>query len=821
MKAMKFVLVCAPLVLAGVFPMMVQAATSPLTVEPRQWHQIVIPADPAGNTLVDLFSDELNMQDFSRTWIVWRYDGSSGEYKRVEIDEPLVAGEGYWFIQVTSSDVALSLPDNVPPVTGSSFTGCDSSNGCVGIELPTVAGRLTWSMLGAPLDVPVAENSFTFVRKQGTQCLNGCTLQEASDNGLAASSLVWYDAANEQYLDFTDSPALSPWQAGWYSTEADPLGSSAQAMILIDLPNSCVSTACENVNINGPRVKWQPLSLDVSGPAATETDESPNPFLDIRLSVTFTAPSGNQVVVPGFFAGDGAGNGRGNVWRALFSPDESGNWAYVVSFRQGNNLAVSDNATGGSILSADGASGSFVIAERDPEAPGLLADGRLEYIGEHYLKQADGGYWIKGGIDSPENFFGYAGFDNTVNQSGGAGTDGLQDDVHRYEPHVDDWNTGDPNFTSEDTGVDGKGIIGAVNYLSGQDVNSIYFLPMNLGGDGRETYPFVGASGSEFDNSHYDVSKLHQWNIVLDHMQRKGISAHFVLAETEGGNTNWLDNGQLGVERKLYYREMIARFSYLNGIKWNLSEESRYGTDRHIEFARYIRSLDWADHQIAVHTNRDSPGNTYNDLLGQPDFDTTSIQFSPRNADNYVETWRKNSANAGVKWVVEMDEIGPASTGLTDTNADSLRTEVLYPTLFSGGHIEWYFGYHSLPLGGDMRTENFRTRESMFRFMTYARNFMMDNLPFWEMSPNDEALSGGDSGDQVFEKPGQVYALYLQDGSSGRTLLVAQGSYSARWFNPRTGLFTGDTSNLSGTSLALGSSPNGQSEDWVVLISRN
>ena len=171
-------------------------------------------------------------------------------------------------------------------------------------------------------------------------------------------------------------------------------------------------------------------------------------------------------------------------------------------------------------------------------------------------------------------------------------------------------------------------------------------------------------------------------------MQNKGIVAHMVLAETEAGNSEWLDDGELGVERKLFYREMVARFSYLLGVKWNISEESRFGTEKHKAFAAHIRSLDWAEHPLAVHTFLNRPEETYDDLLSDPSFDTSSIQFSPSNANDFVETWREKSAAAGKPWVIDMDEVGPAQTGLTDANADSLRRSVLYPVYFSGGNLE-------------------------------------------------------------------------------------------------------------------------------------
>jgi hypothetical protein len=63
--------------------------------------------------------------------------------------------------------------------------------------------------------------------------------------------------------------------------------------------------------------------LSFTGPNASETTASPNnPFLDYRLNVTFTGPSGQKYVVPGFFDGDGNGGGTGNVWRARFAPDQ-------------------------------------------------------------------------------------------------------------------------------------------------------------------------------------------------------------------------------------------------------------------------------------------------------------------------------------------------------------------------------------------------------------------------------------------------------------------------------------------------------------------
>lgn len=563
---------------------------------------------------------------------------------------------------------------------------------------------------------------------------------------------------------------------------------------------------------------WHPTVISFSGPLASESDNNPNPFLDFRLQVYFISPGGEVYNVPGFFAGDGQGNGDGDVWQARFSPDEVGSWHYCASFRSGTDIAV-ELYEAGSPLSFDGASGSFTVTESALDEEGFLGWGRLEYTNSHYLKFRDGPYWIKGGTNSPENFLGYRGFDNTVDQGGV-----VNGFVHHYSTHFGDWNPGDPNFVNEDGTYDAKGIIGALNYLGEKNVNSIYFLPMNLGGDGQDTYPFINPGGSHFDNTHYDISKLYQWNIVFEHAQRQGVALHIVLNETEAQNRMWLDNGTLGVERKLFYRELAARFAYLLAIKWNLSEESVFSTSQLFDFAKYLGAQDWADHVIAVHTPSNNTA-IYPPLMGNPLFSATSFQYRKDGANDYTELWRTESETAGRPWVVDMDENNPAAIGLTDNNADELRKEILYDVYFSGGNIEWYAGYHDPPLGGDMQLENFRTRETMWNYMWYARRFMEENLPFWEMNPADELLDGEADdfgGGEVFAKEGEIYAIYLPSAMLTGTLDVgnSNGDYHIQWYNPRSGDFISPsvTTTVTNGVLPLGSAPFEPDEDWVILV---
>jgi hypothetical protein len=498
--------------------------------------------------------------------------------------------------------------------------------------------------------------------------------------------------------------------------------------------------------------------------------------------------------VPGFFAGDGLGGDSGNQWMARFSPDEEGEWTYAVSFAAGTEVALDLDLGTGTAEAPDGTTGLFDVADTDKSAPDFRATGRLLYAGDHFLRTQAGAVWIKGGADSPENFLGYAGFDNTVDQTGGVNTDGLTDGLHGYDPHVADWNDGDPDWND---GA-GKGIIGALNYLASVHVNSIYFLPCNLGGDGRETYPYV----SPTDLMHIDLSKLEQWEVVFTHAEELGIALHFVLSETETDNENLHDDGTLGPERKLFYRELIARFGHHQGLFWNIGEENDYSTAHQIEFASYIRDMDPMDHSITVHTHANNPAGQYDPLVGETMFELTSIQLSPTNADQYTEDWRTHSADAGRPWVVMLDEIGPAGTGVTDTNAAQIRRETLWPAYLSGsGGVEWYFGYHSLPLGGDMRCEDFRTRADMWQYTWVARQFV-EALPLPDMEPDDSLLSVEG---QVLYQAGVVYAVYLPSGGSASLDLSAEsGDFQLRWYDVEDGQYGTPSTVTAGGSVDLG-----------------
>ncbi len=599
--------------------------------------------------------------------------------------------------------------------------------------------------------------------------------------------------------------------------------SLAPAAFLAILACSIPSRAEEaDVVVEGAARVWHPMALNFRGPAAKEADDRPNPFLDHRLQVRFTSPDGRTFDVPGFFDGDGRGNGAGDRWRARFTPDRPGTWSYRASFRAGPRVAVDQSPEAGMPTSFDGASGTFDVAERDATSPGFLRWGRLGYVGGHYLKFQDGPYWIKGGTDEPENFLAYEGFDDTPPS-------------HDFADHEEDWRPGDPDWGNGR----GRAIIGALNYLASRHVNSIYFLTMNVGGDGKDVWPWAGEvdrKGSPAnDNLHYDVSKLAQWEAVFDHAQRKGIALHVVFNEAEEPNKRELDDGELGDERKLYYREMIARFGHHPALQWNLCEEYNIGLDlgpdRVREFARYVREVDPYDHPITVHSAGD-PVKALAFTFGDPAFDLTSVQLNQRRIDLVTEALREATDRAGRPLPIAMDEFtvdkGQDESFVPVDDATLQRKQKLWPTYLSGGTIEFI-------LEGLLDAGSFKTpeRQALWDSTWHAREFL-EELPFWEMQPLDRLSRGAATipvgmgrgktsalGAQVFARPGDVYAVYLPDADPAGEIDLSgpKHAYSLRWYNPRTGAFEGEASRIQGGGWApLGGPPRDPDEDWVALI---
>ncbi|HIJ66851.1 MAG TPA: DUF5060 domain-containing protein [Planctomycetes bacterium] len=580
---------------------------------------------------------------------------------------------------------------------------------------------------------------------------------------------------------------------------------------LVLYPSLTLAKMAEEV-ISGQLKKWHRITLTFDGPITNEGAED-NPFLNYRLDVIFTNGK-NRYIVPGFYAADGnagqTGENSGNKWRVHFVPDEIGQWNYSAIFAQGKNIALK-SFQGNKPF----ASGQFTVGPTDKTSPDHRARGMLRYVKKRYLQFAETKeFFLKAGADSPENFLAFRDFDGTFDLAGLKDEGEAQGEqfIHTYQPHVKDWRKGDPTWR----GDKGKGIIGALNYLASKGMNSVYFVTYNIdGGDGKDVWPWADPD----ERLRFDCSKLDEWEIVFSHMDKLGIMLHVVTQEEE--NDQRLDDGNLGTQRKLYYRELIARFSHHLALTWNLGEENTNSTAQQKAFAKYIRDLDPYDHPIALHTYPDAQDKIYTPLLGFECMEAASLQTL--DAHRQTLLWTKRSAENGRPWVVCLDEIARADVGVKpdsqDPTHDVPRKEFLWANLMAGGAgAEWYFGYEYPH--NDLNCEDWRSRDSMWNLTRFALEFFHKYLPFGEMSSADNLTSSKNS--FCFAKPGLIYAVYLPEGQTTELKLsVGTGDFTVKWYNPRQGgkLLTGSVKTFSGSGThAIGLPPYDHHKDWLALI---
>jgi len=611
-----------------------------------------------------------------------------------------------------------------------------------------------------------------------------------------------------------------------------------QNLILAILIGSCFSCTQNKVEIKGELKKWHRVSLVIEGPETSEMDEN-NPFLNYRLDVTFTNGD-EKFVVPGFYAADGnaaeTSADKGNLWMVHFTPNKTGEWNYSVTFKTGENIAVADHTGGGtSVSKADGAAGTFTIAESDKTGIDNRAKGRLNYVGESYLQYEETDeYLIKLGVDAPENLLAYEDFDATPNALGFRKS---------WSFHEGDFEENMKDYMWQ--GEKGKNLMGAINYLSSEYLNVFSFITFNVDGDDRNVFPYLlKVSHEEYEayannkknkeawetyyhKTRFDVSKLEQWARILEYAETKGMFLHFKTHETE--TDHLMDGGVFGTETKLYYRELIARFGHHLVLNWNLGEENNQPIEEVKKVANYVYELDPYKHHLVIHTfpNKDD---RYAELIGdQSPLTGASLQLSDAefwDVHPRVLKWRAKSDSTGKPWALAVDEPGKANIALLpddeDPEHDLARQNAMWGTLMAGGYgVEWYFGYQSPH--SDLTFQDFRSRDLFWDQNRYARQFFEQHLPFWNMEPADELTA--DNKSYCLAEIGKVYAIFLPMDlrTTSLNLENLEGEFKVSWYNPREGgeLQNGDVTNIKGGEVvSLGTPPADADKDWVVLVKK-
>ena len=616
------------------------------------------------------------------------------------------------------------------------------------------------------------------------------------------------------------------------------------------LPSKALAAEIEN-----PGIVFERVTLSVEGPASSERGDV-NPFADIRLDWIITHDS-EQWIVPGYFAacGDAAETGctSGKTWRAHFLPRKRGNYQWKVRFRQGKDIAV--RAPIGSALNNDGLKGHFSISKESQDP--IKARGILAYTGEKYYRYSgDNSLFFKFGPDAPENMLAYSGFDATPN---------FKDFRKDWEAHRKDLSNENRQYLWKND--KGQGILGMFEYLAKSGVNSVSMLLWNTGGDDRNVFPHLlsvhenrytsmkpkaqWADGTIQDR--FDVSKLEQWRRAFTFADLLGIHLHFKLQETE--NNLFMDEGALGRTRKLYIREMFARFGHMLALSWNIGEENvqHPGDIRHI--ISFISTYNIYNHPIVLHSYPDQK-ERYRPFIGKNSH-LNGLSLQGRQDDysdlrNDIVAWANTVELSGKKLVLSYDEPGRADGGATvdidypdellpskrevSIPSDDFLRDALWSALTAGASgVEAYYGYKTGC--SDLDCQDHRTRARLWEGGKHALQFFRTHVGEKANSMRSGDLMTVGNDDYVFAIPGEFYVIIPGTEEVQLRLPGIQGKFTVDWFDRANGgqlqkgskpFVLGGASSITkknrrrqGPSfVTLGSPPVGGSGKWAIVVER-
>ena len=306
------------------------------------------------------------------------------------------------------------------------------------------------------------------------------------------------------------------------------------------------------------------------------------------------------------------------------------------------------------------------------------------------------------------------------------------------------------------------------------------------------------------------------------------------LQETE--NDRFMDGGETGPCRRLYLREMVARFGHHLALHWNLGEENTQTTAQLQNMASALHALDPYGKLIAVHNRSPRSEQQLESLLGpllgnMSDLTGASIQCDWDDTHRDVGEWVARSAAAGTEWVVTNDEQGVAGDGILPDSGWPSRArmhdygaQVLWGTFMAGGSgVEAYFGGQHPH--ADQDCEDWRTREMWWRHSRIALDFFKRFVPFWAMGPCDELLVRPSSS-FCFCSPGSVYVIYHTQAMS-ETSALRLGTNDGlpvrvhiRWFDALAGgeMVNGVVVGVRRDSLRYGAAPSRAGIHWVAVV---
>ncbi len=487
--------------------------------------------------------------------------------------------------------------------------------------------------------------------------------------------------------------------------------------------------------------RWEVYQIDL-----TTTNSYENPYLDVNLLGTFVGPSNQRIVIEGFWDGS-------NNWKIRMAPTEAGHWTYTTTSND-NQLIIS---------------GDFDV--KPSSNRGFI---RVNPKNPYTFMYGDGTpfFWIG---DTSWNMF--STMKSSIGYEGARFTEGL-------------------NGSDFKSFIDRRSTQGFNVIVAGTAVSE------NEGGK-----PFG-------DPPSYDRTNPTYWQWIdrrVEYMNSVGIIARLQFSRDIFSNATQ-------VQSEKYMRYVIARYSAYNVIWDIVGEFEKLKKElfflrlpivkrlrRFIEpllgerwsavaffrnMGNLVKQRDPYKHLTSIHTldsNNEFGNDSWLDYIMQQRFGTPS----------YLHRQILNDRIYGKP--VLNEEYGYEGNEYEHT-ADHIRTKA-WAIVTAGG----FFTYGGSNMPGHPATisccdhpfDPSRTDLPGAVQVSILKKFM-EGTKWWLMDPHDELIQPSRVG-FCLASPGEKYLIYLPDGGSV-TLNLSQvgGNFIAKWYNPRTGEFSNQTTVVTG-----------------------
>ena len=500
------------------------------------------------------------------------------------------------------------------------------------------------------------------------------------------------------------------------------------------------------------------LTASVSAPHAA------NCFNDVAFTGRFELANGDKAwLVDGFCDSDG-----GSVFRMRFMPPATGEYRYVVEYRQGNDRRTTR--------------GSFQAVAGHRRGP-IRVDQtyRWHFIwegtGEHYFFNGTTAYWLMGWSDEKV-------IESSIER------------LHRLK-------------------------INRMRVTVAGRTNVFYGEPVMLGKNWTVFLtPWPAQLPEDIFHPGFDYTRFFvpYWQ-KFDRMLRMARDRDMIVSLVLDMNDSRTHPASASEDEKRFFRYAVARFGAFSNITWDLGDDlDQYRTPSWThQTGEMIEELDPYHHLATSHPVSNSHQDRTADWFG-----FTSFQEWSRDQHTFMLFQRRKQRALGRIIPQTNEEYGYEdhyplwSQGPGSESADALR-RTAWDIVMAGGYQTTgetaRRGTNVWPdTGGGWMNGRGDGTMTMLQGYSHMVDFFT-SFEWWKAEPHDELVN---EGTYCLAKPGEIYVAYLPHGGKV-TIRLKNGTYSAGWFNPSNG----ETISLTHVTGTLWTSPQAPDDnDWVLRLER-